>query len=239
MTRCYRFAQQKSTCLILIHHSYDPIGGNVVMKKIFFGLLVWFLIIINAQLYSQKGPAPTHLHLDPKIETRIDHIIEQMTLEEKAAMVSGTGFDSKPIDRLGIPALRMTDGPVGVRSGNATAFPVSVAMAATWNPDLIKQVGQALGQQAKAKGKNVLLGPCLNIHRVPHGGRNFESFGEDPYLTARMAVASIQGVQVERVIATAKHFAVNNQEFDRTSVDVHIDERALHEIYLPAFKAAV
>ncbi len=210
------------------------------MKKTFLcGVLVCFLTHTNEQLFSQEVTAPTNLHLDPVIEARIDHIIEQMTLEEKAAMVSGTGFDSKPLERLGIPALRMTDGPVGVRSGNATAFPVSVAMAATWNPDLIKQVGQALGQQAKSKGKNVLLGPCLNIHRVPHGGRNFESFGEDPYLAARMAVAYVQGVQSERVIATAKHFAVNNQEFERTSVDVRIDERALHEIYFPAFKAAV
>ncbi|MDZ7265011.1 MAG: glycoside hydrolase family 3 protein, partial [candidate division KSB1 bacterium] len=210
------------------------------MKKI--SLLTMFicsLLLSVSPSISQKAAAPLKQNLDPAIEAKIDSLIQQMTLEEKAEMVGGTGFDSKPLARLGIPALRMTDGPVGVRSGQATAFPVSVAMAATWDPDLIRQLGQALGREAKAKGKNVLLGPCLNIHRVPHGGRNFESFGEDPFLASRMAVAYVEGVQSEHVIATAKHFAVNNQENERTSIDVRIDERALHEIYLPAFKAAV
>jgi len=175
------------------------------------------------------------------IEDRIQDLLSRMTLEEKAAMLSGdsTRFDSKPNARLGIPALRMTDGPVGVRWGQSTAFPVSVCMAATWNPNLIYTLGQALGQEAKAKGRNVLLGPCVNIHRTPQGGRNFESFGEDPYLASQIVVDYIKGVQSEHVIATVKHFACNNQEFERNSIDVKIDERTLHEIYLPAFRAAV
>ncbi len=204
-----------------------------------FVFIIFFELLANQCLWSQGSSIAPYQNLQLSIEARIDDLLQRMTLWEKAEMVSGTGFDSKPLERLGIPSLRMTDGPVGVRSGNATAFPVSMAMAATWNAELIKQVGQALGREAKAKGKNVLLGPCMNIHRGPHAGRNFESFGEDPYLAARMATAYIQGVQIEKVIATAKHFACNNQEFDRMSTDVKIDERALHEIYLPAFKTAV
>lgn len=210
------------------------------MKKIhLLNMIICLMLLLASRAISQQAVVHPNQNLDPTIEAKIDNLIQQMTLEEKAEMVGGTGFDSKPLARLGIPSLRMTDGPVGVRSGRATAFPVSVAMAATWDPDLIKQLGQALGREAKAKGKNVLLGPCLNIHRVPHGGRNFESFGEDPFLAASMAAAYVQGVQSEKVIATAKHFAVNNQENERMSIDVRIDERSLHEIYLPAFKAAV
>jgi len=178
---------------------------------------------------------------DEEIEEKINKLMARMTLEEKAAMLAGdtTSFDSKPIERLGIPVLRMTDGPVGVRWGKSTAFPASICMAATWNPALVYETGQALGRETRAKGRNVLLAPCVNIHRTPQGGRNFESFGEDPYLAGQMAAAYVRGVQSERVIATVKHFACNNQEYERNSIDVKIDERTLHEIYLPAFKAAV
>jgi beta-glucosidase len=173
------------------------------------------------------------------VEGRINGILKQMTLEEKISMLGGTGFASKPVPRLGIPSLNMTDGPVGVRWGESTAFPASIAMAATWDPLLIRRVGEALGLEARAKGRNMLLGPCININRVPVGGRSFESFGEDPYLMSRMAVEYIRGVQSQHVIATAKHFAANNQEFERTTIDEKVDERTLREIYLPAFKAAV
>jgi beta-glucosidase len=173
------------------------------------------------------------------VEKRIEKLLGQMTLEEKADMLSGTGFESKPLRRLGIPAMKMTDGPLGVRRGKATAFPAGAALAATWNTELIGQVGKAIAREAKAKGLNVLLGPCVNIHRTPFGGRNFESYGEDPYLASRMAVAYIKGMQEEKVIATVKHYAVNNQETDRFTVNVKVDERALREIYLPAFRAAV
>jgi len=173
------------------------------------------------------------------IEAKIKATIKQMTLEEKVSMLGGTGFESKPVPRLGIPPLNMTDGPVGVRWQKSTAFPASIAMAATWDPSLIRRLGEALGREAKAKGRNMLLGPCININRVPVGGRSFESFGEDPYLMAGMAVAYIKGVQSQHVVATAKHYAANNQEFERTTMDEKIDERTLREIYLPAFKAAV
>lgn len=112
-------------------------------------------------------------------------------------------------------------------------------MAATWDPDLVQREGQAIGQQVRAFGRNMLLGPTVNIARLPQWGRNFEGYGEDPYLASRMAVAYIKGVQGEGVIGTVKHFAANNQEFERTRVDVKVSERALHEIYFPAFKAAI
>ena len=179
--------------------------------------------------------------LDADVEKQINEIIHRMTLEEKANMLGGdtTAFDSKPLARLGIPALRMTDGPNGVRWGKSTAFPVGVCIAATWDTSLVYQLGQALGRETKAQGRNVLLGPCVNIHRDAHAGRNFESYGEDPYLAARIAVAFVKGIQSEKVIATTKHFACNNQEFERMSIDARIDERTIREIYFPAFKAAV
>lgn len=173
------------------------------------------------------------------IEKRVEDLLKRMRLEEKIDMLGGTGFESKPNKRFGIPALNMTDGPMGVRWGKATAFPAGVAMAASWNAELIKQIGQALARETKAKGRNVLLGPCVNIQRVPYAGRNFESFGEDPYLATRIVVAYVKGVQSEKVIATTKHFACNNQEYERLSIDTIVDERTLNEIYFPAFKAAV
>jgi beta-glucosidase len=176
---------------------------------------------------------------DVELEKQIADLLTKLTLEEKVSLMGGTGFDTKAIPRLGIPSLRMTDGPLGVRTGRATAFPASIALAASWDTALVRQVGAALGRETKGKDKNVLLAPCVNIHRVPHGGRNFESFGEDPFVAARMAVAYIQGVQSEGVAATVKHFAVNNQERERDFVDVRVSERALREIYLPAFEASV
>jgi beta-glucosidase len=194
-------------------------------------LPLFFLFCLVRQSSSTPGDS---------IESRIDTLIGRMTLQEKADLLGGTGFASKTIDRLGIPSLKMTDGPVGVRwGGKSTAFPCGAAMAASFDTALVAETGRALGYETKAKGRNVLLGPCINIDRVPFSGRNFESFGEDPYLTSRIAVAYIMGVQSQNVIATVKHFACNNQEFERTSVNTIVDERALNEIYLPGFKAAV
>jgi beta-glucosidase len=172
-------------------------------------------------------------------EKRVTDLLSRMTLEEKIDMLGGSGYETKPNARLGIPPLNMTDGPLGVRWGKATAFPASIAMAATWNPSLIQKLGVAIAQEAKAKGRHMLLAPCININRVPQGGRDFESFGEDPYLTSRMAVAYVKGVQSEKVVACAKHYVANNQEWERTTISANIDERTLREIYLPAFKAAV
>jgi beta-glucosidase len=164
-------------------------------------------------------------------------------------------MESAPIERLGIPAIKMADGPMGVRSwagssaitsanGAAakvltTSFPSGVAMAATWDTDLVQREGQAIAQEVKALGRDMILGPTVNINRVPLWGRNFEGYGEDPYLAARLGVAYIKGVQGEGVIPSVKHFAVNNEEFERHRIDAHTDERTLNEIYLPAFKAAV
>jgi len=176
---------------------------------------------------------------DSRIGRKISDLLKNMTLDEKVTLIAGGGYDTYPIKRLGIPRLRMCDGPVGVRQGKATAFPSSICMAATWNPEMVHKISSAIAEEAKAKGKNVLLAPCVNIQRVPMGGRNFESFGEDPYLASRMTVAYVKGLQDNRVIATVKHYACNNQERERTTIDAIIDERALREIYLPAFEAAV
>jgi beta-glucosidase len=189
------------------------------------------------------------------LEQRVSDLLARMTVEEKAAMLSGSGWmESAPIDRLGIPAIKMADGPLGVRSwagasavtsakGTSqvltTSFPSGVAMAATWDTDLVQREGQAIGQEVKALGRDMILGPTVNINRVPLWGRNFEGYGEDPYLAARLGVAYIKGVQSEGVIPSVKHFAANNEEFERHRIDEKIDERTLHEIYLPAFKAAV
>jgi beta-glucosidase len=179
-----------------------------------------------------------------------------MTLEEKATMLAGSGWmESAPIVRLGIPAIKMADGPMGVRSWagssaitNAssnpvkvlsTSFPSGIAMAATWDTQLVEREGQAIGQEVKALGRDMILGPTVNINRVPLWGRNFEGYGEDPYLAGELAVAYVRGVQGENVIPSVKHFAANNEEFERHRIDAKIDERTLHEIYLPAFKAAV
>ena len=175
-----------------------------------------------------------------------------MTLEEKAGMLSGANWmESVAVPRLGIPSIKMADGPMGIRSWagpskitksspfNSTAFPAGIAVAATWDPAVAQSVGQAIGQEVKAIGRDMILGPTVNIQRVPLWGRNFEGYGEDPYLAAKMGVAYIRGVQGEGVIATVKHFDANNQEFERHRVDESIDERTLQEIYFPAFKAAV
>jgi len=170
-------------------------------------------------------------------------------------MLSGSGWmESQPIPRLGIPAIKMADGPLGVRNWRgssavtnaattvpvtSTAFPAGVAMAATWDLDLIAREARAIAQEVKALGRDMILGPTVNINRVPLWGRNFEGYGEDPYLAARMGVAYIKAVQAEGVIPSVKHFAANNEEFERHRIDEKIDERTLHEIYFPAFKAAV
>jgi beta-glucosidase len=175
------------------------------------------------------------------VETRIDDLLPRLTLAEKITMLGGdeTRFNACGVERLGIPPIRMTDGPVGVRTGAATAWPVSINMAASWDTNLIQRYGVALAEEVKAKGKNCILGPCVGIHRFPLNGRNFESFGEDPFLSGRIAVSYIQGVQSQNVIATVKHFACNDQEWQRNRADSVVDERTLREIHLPAFEAAV
>ena len=176
------------------------------------------------------------------IEDRIEDLLGRMTLDEKIDELCGKDFmDGKTNRRLGIPPLLMTDGPHGIRDmyGQATCFPTLVTLGSTWDEDLIERVGVALGKETRAKGRNLILGPCINIHRTPLGGRNFESFGEDPYLVGEMAVGYVKGVQSQKIGTSTKHFAANNQEWERTNISVEISERALREIYLPGFKAAV
>ena len=169
-------------------------------------------------------------------------LVSQMTLEEKCDYIGGSkdGFYIRPIDRLGIPLIRMADGPQGVRNNTkSTLFACGVAAAATWNEDVTYEMGVALGQDSRARGVHILLGPGVNIYRSPLCGRNFEYMGEDPLLSSRTAVQYIRGVQSQGVMATVKHFALNNQEFNRHHVSSDADERTINEIYFPAFKAAV
>ncbi len=185
---------------------------------------------------------PLYMKQDAPTGQRVEDLLDRMTLDEKDLLVHGdpsTGMDTAPVPRLGIPRLSMTDGPHGVRWGEATAFPTGVTLASTWNEQLLESVGAGLARETLAKGRNIILGPCINIHRVPMGGRNFESFSEDPFLAGRMAVGYIKGVQSLNVVATPKHFAVNNQEINRGSISVQIDERTLRELYLPQFRAAM
>ncbi|MCL5027806.1 MAG: PA14 domain-containing protein, partial [Bacteroidetes bacterium] len=207
------------------------------MNKLLIIVLIIADVIMTTKLNAQRNVP----YKNPKlpVEQRVKDLINRMTLQEKLDMLGGTGFATKPNKRLGIPELRMSDGPLGVRWDSSTAFPSGICMAATWDTSLINIIGKSIGEELKGKGRDAILGPCVNIARIPMGGRNFESFGEDPYLDSRMAVSYIKGVQSEGVAATVKHFAVNNQEFNRTFTDVKIDERALNEIYLPTFKAAV
>ncbi len=180
-------------------------------------------------------------------EARIDALLQAMTLEEQAALLAGESFWlTVPIERLGIPAIKVSDGPNGARGGGslvggvrAACFPVGIALAATWNTPLVTQIGQALAEEAQSKGARVLLAPTVNIHRSTLNGRNFECYSEDPYLSAQLGVAYIKGVQSRGVGATIKHYVGNESEFERLTISSEIDERALREIYLPPFEAAV
>src|SRR2546423_14257277 len=177
----------------------------------------------------------------------IEELLGQMTLQEKVAMLAGTNtWYTVAVERLGIPSLKVSDGPNGARGaggltgGVKTAcFPAGISLASTWNTDLLERVGQALAREAKAKGAQVLLAPTVNIQRSPLGGRNFECFSEDPYLTARLAVAYIHGLQREGVGASIKHYVCNDQEFERFTISSEVRERALREIYLQPFQTAV
>jgi beta-glucosidase len=186
---------------------------------------------------------------EEKLDQRVNDLLKKMTLSEKVSLLSGRDiWNTVPVPRLGIPSITMTDGPHGVRStapeagrkmGAVTAFPTGISMGATWNPDLIEKVGQALGEETRGMDCDILLGPCVNIVRDPRSGRNFETFSEDPYLTGRTAVAYIKGVQSRGVGTSIKHFAVNNYEIERFRASSDVDERTLREIYLAQFEMAI
>lgn len=185
--------------------------------------------------------AKAQVQITPADKERASALVKQMTLEEKCRFIAGArSFYTVAIPRLGIPEIRMADGPQGVRNNTvSTQFPCGILTAATWNRDLAHRLGNSLADDCRARGVSILLGPGVNIYRAPMCGRNFEYFGEDPYLSGETAVHYILGVQEKGVMATVKHFAANNQEKARHTMSSDVDERTLQEIYFPAFRKAV
>ncbi|MBE6270718.1 MAG: glycosyl hydrolase [Prevotella ruminicola] len=219
------------------------------MKKFIMSALM-----IGATAAAQAQNTPVYLDETKPIEQRIDDALSRMTLEEKIAVIHAQSkFSSPGVKRLGFPDLWTDDGPHGVRpdvlwdeweqagqtNDSCVAFPALTCLAATWNPQLARLYGESLGEEALYRNKSVMLGPGVNIYRTPLGGRNFEYMGEDPWLASRMVVPYVQGLQSKGVAACVKHYALNNDEEYRHQVNVIVSDRALHEIYLPAFKAAV
>lgn len=219
------------------------------MKKIYLtmALCLSFTGLIKAQ-------TPVYLDESKPIEQRVEDALSRMTLQEKLAVIHAQSkFSSAGIKRLGFPDFWTDDGPHGVRpdvlwdqweqagqsNDSCIAFPALTCLAATWNPEMALLYGESLGEEALYRGKNMILGPGVNIYRTPLNGRNFEYMGEDPYLASRIVVPYIKGLQSKGVAACVKHFALNNNEENRSETNVIIDDRTLHEIYLPAFKAAV
>lgn len=216
--------------------------------------IILYLCALPMCFHLMAQETALYLDDDQPIEIRIEDALSRMTLKEKIAMCHAQSkFSSAGAPRLGIPENWMSDGPHGIRAevlwdewdqakwtnDSCIAFPALTCLAATWNPGIALLYGKSIGEEARYRNKNVLLGPGLNIYRTPLNGRNFEYMGEDPYLASEMVVPYIQGVQNNGVAACVKHFALNNQETDRHIVNVVIDDRALYEIYLPAFKAAI
>ncbi len=185
--------------------------------------------------------AKAQVQITPQDKERASALVKQMTLEEKCRFIAGArSFYTYAIPRLGIPEIRMADGPQGVRNNTvSTLYPCGILTASTWNRDLAHRLGNSLADDCRARGVHVLLGPGVNIYRAPLCGRNFEYFGEDPYLSGETAVQYILGVQEKGVMATVKHFAANNQERARHTMSSDVDERTLQEIYFPAFRKAV
>ncbi|HXT11575.1 MAG TPA: glycoside hydrolase family 3 C-terminal domain-containing protein [Candidatus Angelobacter sp.] len=215
--------------------------------------LLALCLIIGAPVFGAETDRPPYLDPGQSIETRVEDLLSRLTLQEKGSLVyANSTFSVAGVPRLGIPDLWMDDGPMGVREevgvgfrnlnrtdDFATAMPATLGLAATFDTNLAREYGAVIGQEARQRGKNIMLGPSVCIQRTPLCGRNFEYMGEDPFLTSRMAVNYIAGEQAQGVGSCVKHFAANNQEYQRGSIDVEMDERTLREIYLPAFHAAV
>jgi beta-glucosidase len=227
----------------------------VKLKEIAGSTGCWlFLLVSGFSNPTQQKDAMVTNTLSLKHEKEISRILESLTLEEKVALLHGNGkFTSPGLLQFGIPEVQYTDGPLGIReeisrdswnsarwaTDSATFFPASSALAATWNTALARSYGIAIGSEARKRNKDILLAPAVNIIRSPLCGRNYEYFSEDPFLISKMVVPYIQGVQEQDIAACVKHYAVNNQETNRGSIDVLASERALKEIYLPGFKAAI
>lgn len=219
------------------------------MKKVLFGLV---LAAVALPLLAQQKPV--YLDASKPIEERVEDALSRLTLEEKVKLTHAQSkFSSAGVPRLGIPDVWTDDGPHGIRpdvlwdeweqagctNDSCVAFPALTCLAATWNPEMSLLYGQSIGEEARYRNKSVLLGPGVNIYRTPLNGRNFEYMGEDPYLAGKMVSPYIRGVQQNGVAACVKHFALNNHEVNRHTTNVIVDDRALYEIYLPAFKMAV
>ena len=218
------------------------------MKVKFSGYLFCCIFIAAAFIRSDAQTRKTQ-----PLDSKIDAIVKKLTLEEKISLLHANGiFSAGGIKRLGIPEIMTDDGPLGVRedvkegwgstnltTDSATFFPNGSALAATWNPELAYRFGHDMGEEANARKKNVMLAPAFNICRTPLCGRTYEYYSEDPFLNSRLAVQAVKGIQSQHVAACVKHFIVNNQETERGRVSVNIDERALREIYMPAFKATI
>ena len=207
-----------------------------------------------AGIFSAGAVKPAFRDASLPLEQRVEDALSRMTTEEKIGIIHAQSkFCSKGVPRLGIPELWTTDGPHGIRpevlwdeweqagwtNDSCVAFPALTCLAATWDPDMSALYGTSIGEEARYRGKDVLLGPGVNIYRTPLNGRNFEYMGEDPYLASRMVVPYVQKLQEQGVAACVKHYALNNNEVNRHTTNVVIDDRTLYEIYLPAFKAAV
>ncbi|AQX85621.1 glycoside hydrolase family 3 C-terminal domain-containing protein [Elizabethkingia bruuniana] len=222
-----------------------------MLKRI---ILASLISLLAPGLQAQNKQVPAYLDASKPVEQRIEDALSRMTLEEKVAMLHAQSkFSSPGVPRLGIPEFWTTDGPHGVRpevlwdewdqagwsNDSIVAYPALTALSATWNKKMSWNYGKALGEEARYRKKDILLGPGVNIYRTPLNGRNFEYMGEDPYLTSKMVVPYIKGVQSNGVATSVKHFALNNQEEFRHTSNVIVDDRTLYEIYLPPFKAAV
>jgi beta-glucosidase len=211
------------------------------MRKYYWTVLATCLAFIVPITASQttwaQGPVPD----SSAIEQRVNQMVSRLTLEQKIRLLGGEdSVFSRAEPTVEFPRLKMSDGPVGARFwGPITAYTAGIGMAATWDAELAQRVGAAIGDDSRSRGVHVLLGPGVNIYRAPMAGRNFEYYGEDPFLSSRMVVGYIRGLQGRGVVATVKHYAANNQEYDRHGVSSDMDERTLREIYLPAFEAAV
>jgi len=200
-------------------------------------LVIATAIFVTAPIFAQSPHK-----LSPAEQEKIDSLIKGMTLEQKLDYIGGTGFAVRAVPSLNIPALEMSDGPFGTRSNAgfpSTTYAAGIGLAASWDRELAARVGAGIGRDARARGVHFMLGPGVNIYRSPRNGRNFEYFGEDPFLTSAIAVGYVTGMQEQGVSATIKHFLGNNSEFLRHDSDSIIDERSLREIYLPSFEAAV
>ena len=230
---------------------YNLKSKYTYMRKFFIAVIAFSL---SVAALAQASGIPAYLDCTKPIEDRVEDALSRLTLEEKVGLIHAQSkFSSRGVPRLGIPELWTTDGPHGIRSevmwdewhqagwtnDSCVAFPALTCLAATWNPDMAALYGKSIGEEARYRNKNVLLGPGVNMYRTPLNGRNFEYMGEDPYLASQMVVPYIRGVQSNGVAACVKHYALNNQELHRHTTNAMPDDRTLYEIYLPAFKAAV